>query len=242
MGKKVILITGGSSGLGAKFVETLAEDENNCVYFTHPEPPEKITPAKAGVFAIRCDQRNEAEIEHCISTIILDQGQIDVLVNNACSSFKPCNFLSSDWTLFQDLLDVNVKGSYVFIREAAKIMKEQGQGRIINILSSYVLNVPPEKLSFYITAKYALLGLSKAAAAELCKYGITVNMLSPGLMSTQLTSYLPAKYLEVSGQKHPMKRLTTTEDVAGVLKFLISEDAKFLNGVNIPVNGGETFQ
>lgn len=242
MGKKVILITGGSSGLGANFVDTLAENGNNSVYFTHIEPPEKAMETKTGVFALRCDQRNEAEIEHCVSTIISNQGRIDVLVNNACSSFKPCDFLSSDWSLFQDLIDVNVKGSYLFIREVSKIMKKQGYGKIINILSSYVLNVPPEKLSFYITAKYALLGLSKAAANELCKYGITVNMLSPGLMSTQLTGYLPRKYLEVSGQKHPMKRLATTDDVAGVLKFLISEDANFLNGVNIPVNGGESFQ
>ncbi|MEL7565488.1 MAG: SDR family oxidoreductase, partial [Dehalobacterium sp.] len=193
MEKKVILITGGSSGLGAKFVATLSADINNRVYFTHIESPEKDLKTKDGVFAVRCDQKNEAEIEQCVSTIILDQGKIDVLINNACSSFKPCDFLSTDWDMFQDLVNVNVKGSYIFMREVAKFMKEQEHGKIINILSSYVLNVPPEKLSFYITAKYALLGLSKAAATELCKYGITVNMLSPGLMATQLTGYLPRK-------------------------------------------------
>ncbi|ATW26964.1 SDR family NAD(P)-dependent oxidoreductase [Candidatus Formimonas warabiya] len=241
MGKKVILITGGSSGLGAKFVDTLCAEGDNCVYFTHIEPPGTMVKTPPGAFAMRCDQRDEGEIAYCVSTIQASQGRIDVLVNNACPSFKPGDFLASDWNLFQDLIDVNVKGSYLFMREVSEIMKTQGYGRMINILSSYVLNVPPEKLSFYITAKYALLGLSKAAAAELCKYGITVNMLSPGMMSTQLTAYLPPKFLEVSGQRHPMKRLATTADVAGVLKFLISEDANFLNGVNIPVNGGETF-
>lgn len=242
--KKVILITGGSSGLGAKFVETLSASDSNVVYFTHIEPTDKIAEVMSslkGAIPVYCDQNNEDEIISCVSKIFSEQGRIDVLVNNACSSFKPCDFLTSDWSLFQNIIDVNVKGSYIFTREAAKIMKAQGHGKIINVLTSYVLNVPPEKISFYITAKYALLGLSKATAAELCKYGITVNMLSPGLMSTQLSSYLPQKYLEVYSQKHPMKRMTTTEDVAKVLEFLISEGSQFLNGVNIPINGGETF-
>ena len=244
MQKKVILITGGSSGLGAKFVDTLSKLDDSFVYFTHIESPEKlaeIMPVCNGVTTIMCDQRNEDEIINCVSRIKSEQGRIDVLVNNACSSFRPCDFLLTNWDLFHEIIDVNVKGSYIFTREVSKTMKIQGQGKIINILSSYVLNVPPEKISFYITAKYALLGLSKASAVELCKYGITVNMLSPGLMSTQLSSYLPRKFLEVYSQKHPMKRMTTTSDVADVLKFLISDGSDFLNGVNVPVNGGEVF-
>ncbi len=116
-------------------------------------------------------------------------------------------------------------------------MKEAHSGKIINILSSYVLNLPPEKIAPYITAKYALLGLSKALAVELIKYGITVNMISPGLMATDLSHYLPRKYLEVYSAKHPMGRMTTTDDTADVLEFLISDRANFLNGINIPVNG-----
>jgi 3-oxoacyl-[acyl-carrier protein] reductase len=242
--KRVILITGGSSGLGAKFVEALSASDENIIYFTHTKTTEKlkeIMPVSENTIPVQCDQRNENEITNCVTRVISEQERIDVLVNNACSSFKPCDFLSSDWGLFQDIIDVNVKGSYIFTKEVSKVMKIQGSGKIINILSSYVINVPPEKLSFYITAKYALLGLSKAAAAELCKYGITVNMISPGLMSTPLSSYLPRKYLEVYSQTHPMKRMTTTSDVANVLKFLITDGSNFLNGVNIPVNGGESY-
>ena len=243
MPDKVVLITGGSSGLGAKLVETQSSDGNR-VYFTHIEPPGKQwEPAmsNSSTTPVRCDQRIDAEIIDCVSRIDAECGKIDVLVNNACPPFLPRDFLSTEWEQFQDMIDVNVKGSYIFTREAAKIMKRQGHGKIINILSAYVLNVPPEKLAFYITAKYALMGLSKAAAAELGKYGVTVNMLSPGLMSTPLSAYLPGKYLEVYSLKHPMKRMTTTDDVAGVLRFLASDGSDFLNGVNIPVNGGEAF-
>ncbi|SHH59339.1 3-oxoacyl-[acyl-carrier protein] reductase [Sporobacter termitidis DSM 10068] len=240
MNKKVILITGGSKGLGAEFVKALLSSEDNAVYFTYSDKSAEFQPS-GNVTPILCDQKNEAEIIDCVAQIVNAQGRIDVLVNNACSGFKPCDFLDTDWNMFQDIIDVNVKGAYLFTREAARSMKQQGNGRIINIVSSYVVNVPPEKLSFYITAKYALAGLSKATAVELGKYGVTVNMISPGLMATQLTNYLPARYLEAYKQKHPMKRMTTTADVAEVLKFLISDGAQFLNGVNIPVNGGEAF-
>lgn len=240
---KVILITGGSSGLGAKLVETQSKDGNH-VYFTHIEPSDKLCDANvanSNITPVRCDQRIDSDIINCVSQIESEHKKIDVLINNACSAFMPFEFLLSEWDQFQDIIDVNVKGSYLFTREVSKIMKRQGQGKIVNILSTYVLNVPPEKIAFYITAKYALLGLSKATATELGKYGITVNMISPGLMSTPLSSYLPRKYLEIYGQKHPMKRMTTTDDVAEVVRFLISDGSNFLSGVNIPVNGGEAF-
>jgi NAD(P)-dependent dehydrogenase (short-subunit alcohol dehydrogenase family) len=248
LSKKVILITGGSKGLGAEFVEKLSKADDNAVYFTYSDTSADFHPS-GNVTPVLCNQKNESDIIDCVARVFREQGKIDVLVNNACSSFKPCDFMDTDWRMFQEILDVNVKGAYLFTREASRMMKQQsnanalgiGNGRIINILSSYIINVPPEKLSFYITAKYALAGLSKATAAELSKYGITVNMISPGLMATQLTNYLPTRYFEAYKQKHPMKSMTTTADVAEALLFLISDGSRFLNGVNIPVNGGEAF-
>ncbi len=239
---RIILVTGGSRGLGEKIIERLSSNGINKVYYTYSgEASSGPVSQQNNVTAVKCDQRDEARIKGCVSEILSREGRLDVLVNNACSSFMPCDFFTSNWDMFQDLIDVNLRGSYLFANEAAKAMKLQGEGRIVNILSAFVLNVPPEKISHYITVKYALLGLSKALAAELCKFGITVNMVSPGLMRTSLSSYLPPKYMEVAAAKNPMKRLTTTEDAAKAVEFLISENAQFLNGVNIPVNGGESF-
>lgn len=240
MSKKVILITGGSKGLGAEFVKKLASADAYIIYYTYSDPASECA-STGNTIPVRCDQRNADDIAGCMKKILEEQGKIDVLVNNACPPFMPHDFLETDWSMFQDILDVNVKGAYLFSLESARAMKRQGGGRIINVLSSYVLGVPPEKLSFYVTAKYALEGLSKAMAVEFCKYGIAVNMMSPGLMTTRLTEYLPARYIEAYKQKHPMKRLTTPEDVAEVLDFLVSDGAQFLTGVNIPVTGGETF-
>lgn len=240
MDRKVILITGGSRGLGAECVRTLSRQEGNTVYYTYSARPAEGQDG-GNVFPVPCDQKEETAIADCVSKILNEQGRIDVLVNNACSSFLPCDFLKTDWSLFQELLDVNVRGACLFMREAAKAMKEAGSGKIINVLSSYVLNVPPEKLSHYVTAKYALYGLSKAAAAELGHCGVTVNMVSPGMMATHLTEYLPERFLQAYAQKHPMRRMTSTADVADVISFLCSDGARFLNGVNLPVNGGEAF-
>ncbi len=240
MDKKVFLITGGSRGLGAEFVKKLSAPEDRAVYFTYSDASARF-PSDGNTIPVLCNQNNAAEIIGCIARIADEQGKIDALVNNACPAFRPCGFLETDWGMFEDILNVNVRGAYLFAREAGRVMKEQGYGRIVNVLSSYVIDVPPEKLSFYVTAKYALEGLSKAMAVELCKFGITVNMISPGLMATHLTAYLPSRYLEAYEKKHPMKRMTSTQDVAETLDFLLSDGARFLNGVNIPVNGGEAF-
>lgn len=237
---RVILVTGGSKGLGREIAERLSVNSSNRIFYTYTDQPAEESQA-GNITAVRCDQRDEAQITECISVILSETGRLDVLVNNACPRFYPDDILTLQWDRFQDLLDVNVRGAFIFSREASKAMKLQGSGRIINILTSFVLNVPPEKIAHYITAKYALLGLSRAMAAELGKFGIRVNMISPGLMRTNLSGYLPAKYMEAAAAKNPMKRLTTTEDAAKAVEYLISEKAEFLNGVNIPVNGGENF-
>jgi len=238
---KVILVTGGSRGLGEKIVERLSSYNTYKVYYTYLRDDPVGLSSRHDATAVRCDQRDEAQVKDCVSGIFSREGRLDVLVNNACPPFVNCDFLTSSWAMFQDIIDVNVQGAFLFSREVSKIMKLQIGGKIINILTSYVLNVPPEKIPHYITAKYALLGLSKALATELCKFGITVNMVSPGLMQTNLSSWLPPKYMEAAAAKNPMKRLTSTEDAAKAVEFLISDNAQFLNGVNIPVNGGESF-
>ncbi len=241
---KIILVTGGSRGLGAEIVKKLAQNKNHCIYLTYlksREKAEKLAFEHANVNAVKCDQKDDGAVKKTIETILLKNNKLDVLINNACPSFRPCDFINTRWEDFQEILDVNLMGAYLFSREAASIMKEYKNGKIINILSDYVINAPPSKISHYITSKYALMGLSKACAAELSKYGIRVNMISPGIMKTDMTGHMPKKYFEYLEHNHPLKRLTTTADAASVVEFLISENSAFLNGTNIVVNGGERF-
>lgn len=242
MSEKIVLITGGSRGLGAGAVERLSKEGDRVIFTYNKSEKEafEIEGRLTNSHAVKCDQSSEEQVVSCVNQVAEEYGRLDVLINNACSAFRPADFFSSGWDQYQQLLDTNVKGAFLFTREAAGVMKKQGGGKVINVLSSYVLNAPPGKIAFYITAKYALLGMSKAAAVELAPFGITVNMISPGLMKTELSSYLPPRLLEALGEKNPMKRLTGIGDAVGVLEFLVSDASSFINGANIPINGGET--
>lgn len=229
MEKKVFLITGGSRGLGKKVVERLALNKEHMICFTYLNSQDAALQLarETGAFSLQCNQQNGDEVQDTVRKISSTFGKIDVLINNACPAFTPTDFLNSDSDHFKSLLDIHVMGAYFFSRETSPLMRDRHSGKIINILSSYVFNLPPKKIAHYITAKYALMGLSKALAVELIPYGITVNMISPGLMATDLSKYLPRKYLEVYSANHPMGRMASTDDAADILEFLISDQADF---------------
>tara|TARA_B100001123_G_C14541721_1_gene722597 strand:- start:85 stop:477 length:393 start_codon:yes stop_codon:yes gene_type:complete len=117
-------------------------------------------------------------------------------------------------------------------------MKDRKRGKIINILSEAVIGKPPSNLSDYVTSKYALLGFSKSLAVEYGQSNITCNCISPGLIDTALTADYPNKLKELVSSQTPLKRITKPEDVASLIKFLCSDDADFITGENILVNGG----
>mgnify|MGYP001614193427 FL=1 len=118
------------------------------------------------------------------------------------------------------------------------IIKKQSRTKIVVLLTECCFGQPPNGMADYVSAKYALEGFSKSLAVELARYNCTVNMVSPGVMKTPLTAMLPDKLFELLAMQNPLKKLATPDDVAGVVEFLISDAADYLNGVNIPVNGG----
>ncbi len=121
-------------------------------------------------------------------------------------------------------------------------MKKKKFGRIIALASEYTVGRPPVKLADYIAAKYALVGLIKSLAVELGPYGITANCISPGLTPTTLTSHLPNKLVEIVSNQTPRKMLTTTQDIASLVRYLASPEAGMITGENIVVNGGYTMR
>jgi 3-oxoacyl-[acyl-carrier protein] reductase len=112
------------------------------------------------------------------------------------------------------------------------------KGKIIFMLSSSTLGVPPTSMAHYITAKYALFGLMKALAAEYAGKHIFINAVSPSMIETETLSEVHEKILEYAASQHPLKRNATPQDIAPVIKFLLSDDANYINGINIPITGG----
>ena len=105
-------------------------------------------------------------------------------------------------------------------------------------MTEYCIGKPPKGVAAYLTAKSALLGLSKVLSLELAEAKSTVNMISPGMVETKLIENLPKKLIEMTAYNNPLKKIASAEDIANVISFLASNDSDYLNGVNIPINGG----
>lgn len=121
------------------------------------------------------------------------------------------------------------------------VMAKSGFGRVVFMLSSVTIGVPPGATAHYVTAKYALLGLMKALASEYAGKKITFNAVSPSMVETDFLADIPEKIVELAAQQHPLKRNANPADIAPIVKFLLSEEAGYLTGTNIPVTGGIQF-
>ena len=143
-----------------------------------------------------------------------------------------------NWKDFAGQLEVQLKSVVDTSVLVIPIMKSQGGGRIVNILTSYVVSHVPAGLSDYVTAKYAVLGLTKSMAVELGKYNITVNAVSPSFLRGKFNKDIPEKLDEFIIANTPLKRLVEPKDIANVVAFLISDEAGYITGENISVSGG----
>lgn len=242
---KVILVTGASKGIGAETARILASCGATVAvnYYKDAEGAGRVVKeiSKAGrgrAFSFRADVSKESEVKKIIKDIIGRFKKIDIVINNASAPLGYKIFEEYGWMDFQKQLDVNLKGAFNVIKGALPQMLKRNSGKIINILSSVTIGVPPAKPIDYISSKYALLGFSKALAVEVGPFGITVNCVSPGMTDTEMTKDMPAKLKEIVALQTPLKRLAKPSDVAGVLVFLCSDKSDYLTGCNIPVCGG----
>ena len=244
MKKKVAIITGASRGIGAETARKLTADGFLVVinYLKSQKKAltlaEEIKKADNQTTVIKADMLKAEEIHALIDETIKLYGRIDVLVHNACPSILYNSFAQTKWNNFQEQLDVSVKALYHLTLGVLPIMKKQNFGRIVTIATSLALNVPANKLSPYITAKSALIGMSKSLAVELAPHGITVNSVSPGVTNTDFLSSFPSQMKEIMVSKIPTRRLAEPKDIAEVVSFLCSKNADYITGINIPVAGG----
>lgn len=150
-------------------------------------------------------------------------------------------FSEAKWLEAEQQIYVQCRSLWVVLQSVIKGMVKAKSGKIILGLSSCTMNVPPRFLTSYVMAKYALLGLGKALAAEYAPKGIQVNMISPSMMETKFLEKVYGGVVEQSAGANPMGRNATPKDVAEVIEYLFSDSNTFVTGANVPVTGGETF-
>lgn len=234
---KVAIVTGASSGIGRAIAERLAEDGAIVVvnyYHSHEKAEQVITgiQAKGGkAVAVRADMSNVAEARRLVIETVKQFGRLDMLINNA-GRFMPKALLDTTEADFDQIVALNAKGPYFAMQEAANMLKEGG--RIVNISTDGThLSFPGA--TAYLGSKGALEQYTKGLAQELAPRGITVNTVSPGFTETGM---MTDEFRKIGIQLSPLKRLGLPKDIADVVAFVVSEEARWLTGQNIHTGGG----
>lgn len=239
---KVALVTGASRGIGKAIACKLAR-EGAKVIINYNGSKEKAEAVKSEIEAAggqaevyQCDVSDYTACETLIQTVIKEEGSLDILVNNAGIT-KDGLLMKMSEEDFDKVLDTNLKGAFNTIRFASRQMLRQKGGRIIN-MSSVVGVSGNAGQANYAASKAGVIGLTKAAARELASRGITVNAIAPGFIETDMTDVLSDKVKEASEAQIPLGHFGKPEDVAAAAAFLASEEAGYITGQVLHVDGG----
>ena len=241
---KTALVIGGTGGIGKATCIQLAKDGFNVIIHYNKnktlaeEIKTEVEKYKQKAIIVSADILNDADIKEMISKGIRAFDKIDVLANCAATVIPNIKFQDLIWTDFLQQMEVNIKSTFTIIHAVVPEMIKNGYGKIINI-GSLSAEKPNADWSHYITAKSALIGLTKSLAFELAPKGIRINMVTPSLVNTELTADIPEKIKLLTAAQTPLRRLALAADVAGVISFLASDKSDFLAGENIRVNGGQ---
>ncbi|MBR5325953.1 MAG: SDR family oxidoreductase [Prevotella sp.] len=234
-----IIITGGSSGLGKALVEAcaaLAEHQVLFTYCRHEDEARALAGKYANVRAVQVDFTDEASVGQFVQR--LADEQVDVLINNAyAGSAQGVHFHKTAPDDFSKAFHDNVMPVIRITQACAQGMRKRKFGKIINIITSYVMDVPPTGFSVYTATKAYIRQLSKSWSKELGRFNITSNCILPDYMQTDFGKVEDFQ-LEQMKEVHPLKTLLQPEEVAGIIVRLM-EASQQLNGVEIPINAAQ---
>ena len=241
---KMAIVTGSSSGIGRGIARVMAREGADVVvnYRSNSagaeSTAEEIRSLGRRAMVVQADVGRAEDADRLIKAALQAFGRLDILVNNAgISSRKP--FLETDEEFFDTLIDTNLKGTYLCSFRAAKAMKEQGGGRIINISSIHDL-LTTHDFSLYSATKGGISRLTAGMAIDLADYGITVNAVSPGWIPIEERGERPQKLIDAFCSDIPLGRPGTPEDVGEIVSFLASDRAAWLTGQVIHLDGGSS--
>ena len=239
---KTALVTGASRGIGRAIALRLAAEGARVAinYAGNVKAAEEVKGAveAAGGAAILCqaDISDSAAVEAMVADVVKEFGTIDILVNNAGITRDTLLMRMKDED-FAKVLDTNLKGVFYCTKAVAKLMMKKRSGRIVN-MASVVGLVGKAGQTNYAAAKAGVIGFSKSAARELASRGITVNVVAPGFIGTDMTAVLPEAVKEKTLAGIPLGKMGEPEDVANAVLFLASDQASYITGQVVNVDGG----
>jgi 3-oxoacyl-[acyl-carrier protein] reductase len=227
---RVVLITGGSKGIGLACAERFAAlgDRVAITYNSTPPPPQ--------FFGVKCDVTNSAEVDAAFTAVEEHFGPVEILVSNAGIT-KDMLLLRMSEADFSSVVDANLTGAFRVVKRAAQGMLKAKRGRVI-LMSSVVGLLGSGGQANYAASKAGLVGFARSLARELGSRSITINVVAPGPVATDMTASLGEQRLTELTEAVPLRRMATPDEIAGVVTFLAGPDAAYITGAVIPVDGG----
>jgi len=233
---KICIITGGGRGIGKATAEKFSGEGATVIIAENDEKTgQSVADALKGKF-IKTDVSNQESVNVLFQSVMDAYNRVDVLVNNA-GVLMDSTLTKMDEDQFDSVINVNLKGVYLCGRAAADIMQEQGSGVILNA-SSVVAHNGNFGQTNYVATKSGVIGMTKVWARELGKDGVRVNAVAPGFIKTEMTAQMPEKIIKMMGEKVPVKRWGEVDDVANAYCFLASDEASYISGTVLNVDGG----
>lgn len=242
LNEKVAVVTGASRGIGRSIALELAAKgavvivNYNGSAAKAQEVVKEIEAAGGRAEAVQCNVSDYTKAGELMEYVIKTYGRVDILVNNAGIT-KDGLLMKMSEEDFDAVLDTNLKGAFNCMKHVSRQMIKQRSGRIINMSSvSGVMGNAGQ--ANYAASKAGIIGLTKAAAREMASRGITVNAIAPGFIVTEMTDVLPDAIKESTKEQIPMKKFGETADIAHAVAFLASDEAKYITGQVLCVDGG----
>lgn len=239
---KVAVVTGGSRGIGRSICLRLAAAGALVVinYVSRSDAADEtaalVTEAGGTAAVYKFDVADTAEVQSAFKQIVADHGRVDILVNNAGITRDGLLVMMKE-AAWDAVLDTNLKGAFNCIKAASRPMMKQRFGRIVSITSVIGFAGNAGQVN-YSAAKAGLVGLTRSTAKELASRGITVNGVAPGYIDTDMTKELSDDVKDIILSEIPMKAMGNVDDIAAAVAFLVSDDASYITGQFIHVNGG----
>lgn len=239
--EQTAIITGGARGIGKEIALTLARAGANIVIADlilekAQETADEVKKLGANALTVQVDVTKKEDVDNMLQETLKEYNSVDILINNAGVTRDTLiiRMKEEDWDF---VLRVNLKGTFNCLKSAAKLMIKQRKGKIVNIASivGFTGNVGQAN---YSASKAGVIALTKTAARELASRNITVNAIAPGFIDTDMTKSLNEEIKQKLKEQIPLGKLGMPEDIAHSVKFLVSEEASYITGQVIHVNGG----
>ncbi|RMD91655.1 MAG: 3-oxoacyl-ACP reductase FabG [Calditrichaeota bacterium] len=239
---KVAIITGAARGIGRATALTFASEGARVVAVDINENAGKrlvweIKHAGGTAIFLKVNVADPGEVENMVERTLRHFGKIDILINNA-GIVEDARLIKMELEQWQRVIEVNLKGVFLCARAVARVMEAQQTGGVILNASSVVALYGNFGQTNYVASKAGVIGMTRTWARELGKKGIRVNAVAPGFIATEMVQSVPEKVIDIMKEKTPLGRLGTPQEVASAYLFLASDEASFINGAILSVDGG----